>query len=157
MVHTGAEHSAPVVDVLLGDPRRLRLALEQGCTVVACHSGSGWPSDELDLLPGFIAMAKTYDRLWGDTAVLGAWGRERDVRRLLDDEAIRLRLLHGSDFPFPSWPLSFISALGIQKASSLQKVKNLLHRDLELKEALGFGRASAERAWELLRRRRTWG
>ena len=55
MVHTGHEHSAPVIDKDLADPARLELALDQGCTVVACHAGSGWESDKPDQtaqLPG---------------------------------------------------------------------------------------------------------
>ena len=43
MAHTGHVHSAPVVDQTLGDPRKLELALDAGCTVVACHCGTGWP------------------------------------------------------------------------------------------------------------------
>jgi predicted TIM-barrel fold metal-dependent hydrolase len=45
LVHTGHEHSAPVIDKNLAAPRRLELALQQGCTVVACHAGTGWISD----------------------------------------------------------------------------------------------------------------
>lgn len=40
-VHTGHEHSAPIVSAALADPRKAALALEEGCTVVACHCGSG--------------------------------------------------------------------------------------------------------------------
>ena len=37
MVHTGHEHSAPIFDIELANPRKLVVALEQGCTVI----GSG--------------------------------------------------------------------------------------------------------------------
>ena len=43
MVHTGHEHSAPVLDKEFANPQRLELALDQGATVVACHCGTGWP------------------------------------------------------------------------------------------------------------------
>ncbi|MBC8872026.1 MAG: amidohydrolase family protein, partial [Planctomycetes bacterium] len=46
MVHTGHEHSAPLVDKNLADPRKLRLALEEGCVVIACHCGTGCPGEE---------------------------------------------------------------------------------------------------------------
>jgi hypothetical protein len=39
MVHTGAEHSAPIASKTLGDPRFLQLALDEGCTVIAAHAG----------------------------------------------------------------------------------------------------------------------
>jgi len=154
MVHTGHEHSAPVIDANLADPRKLELALEQGCTVVACHCGSGWPGERPDFLIHFVEMARRHDRLWGDTAVLGTTLRIYDVNRLLAERDILPRLLHGSDFPFPSSPGSFFLQLGIPRARELQKVENLLKRDLALKESLGFGRESAERAHELLLGRR---
>ena len=41
MVHTGHEHAAPIFIIELADPRKLELALDSGCTVVACHCGTG--------------------------------------------------------------------------------------------------------------------
>ena len=150
MVHTGHEHSAPVLDVELGDPRRLEQGLDLGCTVVACHAGTGWPLDRPDMLPHFLAMVRKYPSLWGDTAVLGSAGRVRDVPRLLADDVAKSRLLHGSDFPFPSHPLAFAATIGLANAYRLQRVPNPIQQDLALKEALGFGRASAERGYQLL-------
>jgi uncharacterized protein len=150
MVHTGHEHSSPIVDAGLASPLKLELALDQGCTVVACHCGTGRPEDHPDMLPDFLAMARKYERLWGDTSVLGGFGRARDFLRLLDDQPVRDRLLHGSDFPFPSVPLGFIGRLSAVEAGRLQAISNILQQDLALKEALGIGRASAERAYRLV-------
>ena len=82
---------------------------------------------------------------------MGTARRVDDIRRLLAEPDIHDRLLHGSDFPFPSFPLSFAKIIGLPRAAALQADPNLLRRDLRLKEALGFGRDSAERAYELLR------
>jgi hypothetical protein len=151
LVHTGHEHSAPVIDKALAAPKRLALALEQGCTVVACHAGTGWISDEPDQLPEFLALLKRYPKLWGDTAVLGTAGRVRDVERLLEDkELVCSRLLHGSDFPFPADPLAFAARIGAAPAKQIAAETNWLKRDFDLKEALGIGRASAERAYDLV-------
>lgn len=150
MVHTGHEHSAPIVDVRLSDPRKLELALEQGCTVVACHCGTGWPGEKPDFFPGFVEMMHRHKRLWGDTAVLGSTKRFNDVKRLLEHKALLPRILHGSDFPFPSSPIAFRELLGLKRALEIQAEPNTLQRDLTLKAALGFGKASAERIHELL-------
>ncbi len=150
MVHTGHEHSAPIVSAALANPRKLALALEEGCTVVACHCGTGWPTDPSDMLPDFLAMIGKYKNLWGDTSVLGSIGRVRDMSRLLASEEAKDRLLHGSDFPFPATPLAFAGKLGLRKAASLQAIKNPIEQDYALKEALGIGRASAERAYHLI-------
>jgi uncharacterized protein len=150
MVHTGHEHSAHVIDAGLADPRKLELALDLGCTVIACHSGTGWKSDRPDFLPAFLDLARKRKNLWGDTAVLGTSKRVRDFTRLLDEEDVRARLVHGSDFPFPAIPLAFSEEIGLGRALGLQLDLNFLRQDLRLKEALGIGRASAERAHQLL-------
>jgi predicted TIM-barrel fold metal-dependent hydrolase len=150
MVHTGHEHSAPIVNVGLADPRKLELALDSGCTVVACHCGTGSWQDTPDMLPGFLAMVRKHKNLWGDTAVLGSAGRVRDFQRLLADHEASERLLHGSDFPFPAVPLAFAAVIGLKKAIRLQAIENSMQQDLALKEALGIGRTTAERAYRFV-------
>jgi predicted TIM-barrel fold metal-dependent hydrolase len=147
MVHTGHEHASPIFNSGLANPRKLELALDQGCTVVACHCGTGRSGDQPDMLPDFLAMVRKHKNLWGDTAVLGGLGRAKDFLRLLDDKVARERLLHGSDFPFPAVPMGFAEKIGMAKALRLQAMGNLLRQDYELKEALAIGRASAERAY----------
>jgi predicted TIM-barrel fold metal-dependent hydrolase len=151
LVHTGHEHSAPVVDIGLAHPRKLTLALEEGCTVVACHCGTGWPiHDRPDMLPDFLAMLRQYPNLWGDTAVLGTAMRVHDVTRLLADRGAADRLLHGSDFPFPSAPLAFAQRIGLTSAVRFQAVENRVRQDYLLKDALGIGLACARRAYGLI-------
>jgi mannonate dehydratase len=152
MVHTGHEHSAPVrkEDIDLANPRRLELALDQGTTVVACHCGTGWPSDSPDQLPFFLNLLKRYPNLWGDTAVLGTPQRVRDFYRLLDDPLARSRLLHGSDFPFPVAPTAFAARVGAEKLKEMSKETNWIKKDWALKNALGIGAASAEQAYSLV-------
>jgi predicted TIM-barrel fold metal-dependent hydrolase len=152
MVHTGHEHSAPIIDARLANPEKLKLALDEGCTVVACHCGTGWPQDHSDMLPKFLAMVRKYKNLWGDTAVLGSAPRVRDFQRLLADPEARERLLHGSDFAFPATPLAFGRVIGPKKALALQSTENWMERDLALKEELGIGRDSAARAHQLVSR-----
>lgn len=151
LVHTGHEHSAPVIDKALASPRRLELALDQCCTVVACHAGTGWASDSPDQLPEFAALVKRYPKLWGDTSVLGTAGRVRDFMRLLEDPTVRERLLHGSDFPFPPSPLSFTEQIGEPAVRRIAREPNWLKKDLDLKEALGIGLASARRGYALVK------
>lgn len=150
MVHTGHEHSAPVINKDLANPGRLWRALDEGCTVVACHAGTGWVSDEPDQLPEFLKLLKRYPNLWGDTAVLGTAGRERDFHRLLDEgPVVRDRLLHGSDFPFPSAPAAFAAMIGEEASERISREKNWIKQDFELKVALGIGLDSARRAYRL--------
>jgi len=150
LVHTGHEHSAPVIDKHLAGPKRLELALELGCKVVACHAGTGWRSDQPDQLPEFLTLLKRYPNLWGDTSVLGTAGRVHDFGRLLETPGVAERLVHGSDFPCPIAPRAFVPRIDQGMADRLEKEPNWIKKDFGLKEALGIGRASAQRGFELL-------
>jgi predicted TIM-barrel fold metal-dependent hydrolase len=150
MIHTGHEHACPVIDIRLADPRKLALALGEGCTVVACHCGTGWNGDQPDMVPAFLEMLRKHKNLWGDTSILGAPQHVADCLRVLADPAVEDRLLHGSDFPFESAPVAFAKKIGWGRAAQVQAISNVLARDLALKEALGAGRPSAERAWRLV-------
>lgn len=150
LVHTGHEHSAPVIDKTLAGPNKLRLALDEGCTVVACHSGTGWQTDSPDQLPQFLELLPKYPNLYGDTAVLGTPGRVRDFDRLLKDPLAIERLLHGSDFPFPVMPEAFVNQIGPAAVKRIGGELNWLTKDLELKEALNVGYKSSQRAHRLL-------
>ena len=150
MVHTGHEHSAPIVDSALANPRKLELALDQGCTVVACHCGTGRPTI-IRICCRISWPWRASTRTSGATPPCwAAWERSRDFLRLLADEPVRERLLHGSDFPLPAVPMAFAGTIGTAEALRLQALPNLIQRDFALKEALGIGRASAERAYRLL-------
>jgi uncharacterized protein len=150
LVHTGHEHSAPVIDKRLAGPTRLELPLELGCTVVACHAGTGWEADTPDMLPEFLLMLKRYPRnLYGDTSVLGTSGRVRDFGRLLDAPGAAERLVHGSDFPFLVSPKAFVNRVDQATIDRLTKEPSWIKKDFGLKEALGVGSASAQRGYRL--------
>ena len=151
MVHTGHEHSAPVFSKYLAAPRRLRSCLEAGCTVVACHAGSGWFFDQPDYLGEFLQLLDRFPKLWGDTAVLGTAFRFQDFGKLLDaGPTVRDRLLHGSDFPFPATPAAFSDRIGNEDALRIGGIENLIQRDFELKRSLGIGSDSAARSYSLV-------
>ena len=151
MVHTGHEHSAPIFSKELAAPRKLRSCLGEGCTVVACHAGSGWFTDRPDYLSEFLGLIDRFPNLWGDTAVLGTAMRFADFGRLLDAGAmVRDRLLHGSDFPFPATPAAFSDRIGKDNALRIGGMKNLIQRDFELKRSLGIGSESAARSYSLV-------
>lgn len=150
MVHTGHEHSSPIIDVNLAHPGKLVPALDQGCRVVACHCGTGWPLDGIDMLPDFVSLLEKYPNLWGDTSVLGTPGRVRDVARLLATPDIGERLLHGSDFPVPCFPEFFKHLMDRDALARMQVLRNPFDQDLALKEAWGIGLASARRAYRFV-------
>ncbi len=150
IVHTGHEHAVPVLDNALGHPRKLELALDQGCTVVACHCGTNYPREYPRTLPVYLKMLREYPNLYGDTAALARFNKLHDFRRLLADDLARERLVHGSDFPVPCQPWAFSRDIGPIHALRIRRMRNPMARDYVLKQALGIGQASAERGYRLL-------
>lgn len=148
MVHTGAEHSAPTADQTLGDPRWLELALEEGCTVIAAHSGTRAffnPPAE-DHFADFVALTARHPRLYGDTAVLASQFRWRCLPEIVGTPSVHARMLHASDWPFPSNALVFWPRLHPFTLIRLMAERNLFLRDLRLKQALGLPTDSFARA-----------
>lgn len=140
MVHTGAEHSAPIASKTLGDPRLLALALEEGCTVIAAHAGTRAffnPPAE-DHFPDFVALTTRHPRLFADTAVLGSQFRWRCLPEVLQTPQVLPRIIHASDWPFPSNAFVFWHHLHPLDVLSGMTEPNLFLRDLRIKQALGL-------------------
>ncbi|PYS55352.1 MAG: hypothetical protein DMG13_04365 [Acidobacteria bacterium] len=138
MVHTGTEHSAEIVGNEYSAPRRLVTALEEGCTVVAAHSGMSAFFDKEDFFPQLVGLVRRFPNLYCDTAVLGDKFRWRNLPRLMDSGEVLQRTIYGSDTPFPSNPLVFWNQLRPAKLLSLLSETNVLERNYILQQALGL-------------------
>lgn len=148
MVHTGTEHSAPIASQTLGDPRLLELALEEGCTVIAAHSGTRafFNSPAEDHFADFVTLTGKHPRLYGDTAVLGSLFRWRCVPEVVQTRVVHARMIHASDWPFPSNAFVSWHRLHPFTVIRLMAERNLFLRDLRLKQALGLSPDTFARA-----------
>jgi predicted TIM-barrel fold metal-dependent hydrolase len=136
MFHTGYEHSCRVVSQQFTDPARLGRALDQGGTIIAAHCGTCGFFDSENYYPNFIRMLRRYDNLYGDTAIMASLIRWFALRRLShEDESLRARILHGSDYPFPPARLPYLFRVGLFPPER----KNFLSLDLRIKRSFGFG------------------
>jgi uncharacterized protein len=132
MFHTGYEHSCRVISQKYTDPQRLARPLDFGQPTIAAHCGTCAFFDREDYYPRFIEMMNRYDNLYGDTAIMANWNRWFALRRLSGEAAaIRRRILHGSDYPFPPSRLPFLFRTGLLPADR----KNPLDLDLQIKRA----------------------
>ena len=150
MVHTGAEHSAEIVGLENCDPQRLRLALAEGCTVIAAHGGLGAFFDREDFFPSLRALVRDFPDFYFDTAVLASMFRWRNLPRILAEPELMARAIHGSDFPFPSNALVSWNQVAPSNLARLLPEKNLIERDYRLKRALGMPAEVFERGARLL-------
>ena len=154
--HTGAEKSFTRADDTLADPRRLRLPLEQGVTVIAAHCASNGRSGGQSHFRHFLALMRQFPNLHGDLSALTQVNRLGHLQRILEYGEFHGRLLYGSDMPLPCtgltspWfqsgrlPLAFI-----RKLASLD---NPWDQDLQLKLALGLPARVLDNSHRLLRR-----
>jgi len=152
MVHTGAEHSAPIAASTLGDPRLLELALEEGCTVIAAHAGTKafFDPPAEDHFPELAVMMERHSRLYADTAVLESQFRWRTLPPIIQHPLAGSRTVQASDWPFPSNAFVFWHRLHPVTLVQLMAEKNLFLRDLRLKQALGLPADAFPRMGEVL-------
>jgi predicted TIM-barrel fold metal-dependent hydrolase len=149
LCHTGGENALPVHNEAWADPMLLVPALERGVTVIAAHCGTRALPFTPDYLPPFCRLAREYEHLYGDTAALNLPTRSYAYDTILHDEAVRRKLVHGSDWPILPLPTRRI---GWRRAwRLLLREKNWLRRDVRIKQQLGLGDDYWQRGATLLR------
>ena len=147
MFHTGYEHSCTVRSQQFTDPRRLARPLDHGRPVIAAHCGTCAFFDPENYYPHFVEMMHRYDNLYGDTAVMASLIRWTSLGRLSrENEPLRDRILHGSDYPMLPSRLPFLRRTGLFPPER----KNPLDLDLRIKQSFDFGPGYSSRILELL-------
>eukprot|EP00997_Jenningsia_sp_PLL12_P005788 NODE_231_length_2075_cov_70.153998_g129_i1.p1 GENE.NODE_231_length_2075_cov_70.153998_g129_i1~~NODE_231_length_2075_cov_70.153998_g129_i1.p1 ORF type:complete len:445 (-),score=131.18 NODE_231_length_2075_cov_70.153998_g129_i1:258-1592(-) len=119
LCHTGEEHSITFcgVDDSLGNPLRLRRALDRGVRVVLAHCGSEGSNPDLDLAPEcpvtenfrlcirLLHDARYKGRVFADISALPTFRRAHYILDLLRSPELHETLIYGSDYPVPCVPL----------------------------------------------------
>lgn len=147
--HTGWERTLPTANTRVADPALLRPALERGVTVIMAHCGTRSFYGESCHVDSFMRMAREWERCYGDTSALNLPTRAYGWRRLLDDDVVREKLVHGSDWPI--LPLPPLRRVGLAGAVSLLRERNWMRRDALVKQRLGLEGDYWTRAARLLR------
>jgi hypothetical protein len=146
--HTGWEHVLPRLDPTVASPARLVPALERGVTVIAAHCGTGRVPGEGSYLGEFMRLAREHEHLYGDTAGMNLPPRWGSFDSLLGDDAVRRKLVHGSDWPVPAYPQPWRH--GWRESRAFLREPNQMRRDIAIKKALGFDEAYWHRAAQVL-------
>ena len=136
--HTGYEHTLTANDQSLNDPELLRLPLEVGVKVVACHSGTSGFHHRIEYFPKFARLVQEFENLYGDTAAITSLYRGPYRKRLLETPVVKERIIHGTDYPVPPMPIVWPVSIGPIKAAKLQFHKNPFDRDYLAKKLAGF-------------------
>jgi len=156
LAHTGGEHTLPVVDRSLADPRVLTRALEIGVVCIAAHCATASGCFDRDYFDVFAGMMGRFPHLYGDNSAFNVPNgrlRGRHLERCLA-APLHGRILHGSDAPVPVFGHEpYLRGLVSRRAFfASRRESNPLERDYQLKRAMGFPEASFTRAAELIRR-----
>lgn len=149
--HTGMEYNLTPLAQPWGSPTLLRTALDEGVTVIAAHGGGADLCTRGRYYRPFLELLRTYPNLYADTAALTLPPRAPYLTRLLHEEGIMDRLVHGSDFPLPTTPWSFLGRLPLREIRRLNLIPQTLARDIAIKRALGLDAAVFTRAATLIR------
>ncbi|MDR1935471.1 MAG: amidohydrolase family protein [Candidatus Accumulibacter sp.] len=159
ITHCGAEKAAQNASLeYLGNPLRLRRALDAGARVVVAHCATVGTDEDLDrpgtrrasfeLFTRLMERTEWKERLFGDISAIVLRNREPEViRTLLEQGDWHGRLLNGSDYPLPGiLPLvspAALAARGLlpkEAVADLQTLRehNPLYFDLALKRSLSW-------------------
>ncbi len=151
LCHTGPEYALTTSGGRVVRPESLRLALDEGVTVIAAHGGG---ADIRDLGRAFATTAKMlleHPNLYADTSAFTQPNRSWFLRRFLRHPELHAKLVHGSDVPLPIVPWLFLGDLPLREILRLRRVASPMDRDCLIKQALGFPASIFRRAGELLR------
>jgi hypothetical protein len=151
LAHTAGEHTVPVINPLFADPKRLRLPLECGVTVIAAHCATRSGAFDRDYFNDWVAMLGQFPNLYGDISAMVSLNRCGHLRDCLAPEILP-RILHGSDFPVPvlghrMWLQGWLKWGAFREC---QRLDNPLERDWQFKRALGFPEETLTRFKALL-------
>ena len=151
LTHMGHEYSLGRSGQELGDPRRLRRALDEGVTVIGAHCASaGVADDRRKNFLHFADLVRRHPNLYGDLSALTLTNRWRSLGRILWEEGLLPRLLNGTDYPLPPCALCFAREIGVAAALRLARIRNLFERDFAIKQAMGVPDEVFARGYQVL-------
>lgn len=140
LVHSGgSEQTFAEVAPQLADLARLLPALRAGVRVIVAHSAVPVRlRGDRDQLPLLRQMLEAFPNLWVDDSGISNPSRFQHLPAVAADRQIVARTLHGSDFPVPSNAFYYPGALGVRRVAALERIRNRMQRDVEIKRALGY-------------------
>ncbi|MDH5640391.1 MAG: amidohydrolase family protein, partial [Nitrospira sp.] len=137
--HVGYEFSLIGKDQSVGDPDRLRLALDEGATVIAAHACSYGLMLYEKFIPTFHEFAKHYPNFYADISALTLPNRLRMLLHLRKYPDLHGRLLFGTDYPLSVFHLAAWGRVGLGSLLTMIKTKNRFDRQVEVCTGLQLG------------------
>ena len=143
--HVGYEFSLIGKDQSVGDPGRLRLALDEGVTVIAAHACSYGLMLYERFLPVLLTFAKQYPNFYADISALTLPNRFRMLLHLRRHPDIQDRLLFGTDYPLSVMHVAAWGRVGLRTLARLVKTTNRFDRQALVCRSLRVNFSSFDR------------
>lgn len=137
--HVGYEFSLVGKDQSMGDPDRLRLALDEGVTVIAAHACSYGLMFYEKFLPVFLDFAKRYPNFYADISALTLPNRLRMLLHLRSYSELHHRLIFGTDYPLSVSHLAAWGRVGFGTLGRMIRTKNRFDRQVAVFRGLHIG------------------
>jgi predicted TIM-barrel fold metal-dependent hydrolase len=136
--HVGFEFSLIGKDQSMGDPDRLRTALDEGVTVIAAHACSYGLMLYEKFIPTLHAFANTYPNFYCDISALTLPNRFRMLLHLRKHPELQDRLLFGTDYPLSVFHVAAWGRVGPGKMWNMIRTKNRFDRQVVVCRALNL-------------------
>ena len=137
--HVGYEFTLVGQDQSAGDPDRLRLALDEGVTVIAAHGCSSGLVVCERYVPTFLNLVRLYPNFFSDVSALTLPNRFGMLLRLRRYPETHDRLLFGTDYPHLvfRWPCR--GRAGEESLDEIGKTDNRFDKQYLFLKYLGVG------------------
>jgi predicted TIM-barrel fold metal-dependent hydrolase len=137
--HVGYEFSLIGKDQSVGDPERLRIALDEGATVIAAHACSYGLILFEKFLPTLRDLVKRYPNFYADISALTLPNRFRMLLHLRRYPEIQERLLFGTDYPLSVFHIAAWGRVGFGPLRNMIRTKNRFDRQVAVCRGLKLG------------------
>jgi len=137
--HVGYEFSLIGKDQSVGDPDRLRPALEEGATVIAAHACSYGLILYEKFLPTLRDFVQRYPNFYADISALTLPNRVQMLLHLRRYPEIHERLLFGTDYPLSVFHMAAWGRVALGTLYDIVRTKNRFDRQVSVCRGLGLG------------------
>lgn len=137
--HVGYEFSLIGKNQSVGDPDRLRPALDEGVTVIAAHACSYGVLPYKKFLPTRRDLVQRYPRFYAAISALTLPNRMRMLLRLRTYPEVHKRFLFGTDYPLSVFHAVAWGRVALGTLRNIIKTTNHFDRQVEVCRGLTLG------------------
>ena len=142
--HVGYEFSLMGKDHSLGDPNRLRTALEEGATVIAAHACSYGLMVYEKFYPTLLEFVNHYPNFYADISSLTLPNRLGMLLKLRRHTEVFDRLIFGTDYPLSVFHLPLWGFTNFSTIRKTMRTTNRFDRQYLVCQNLGLGFTSLQ-------------